>query len=487
VSRSRSIALGFLALAVSARAASDARAEPSKGGRYVRIHVIDFEDAIEPALTAYAERRLDDALEAKADLVVLRIESPGGRVDVTKELADRILSMKGVRTLAWIPAYAYSGAAIVAIACDEIVMSPKAILGDAQPGVITQEGWRPVGEKAESPIRAWVRAYAEDNGYPALLAQKMVSESLEVVLLESEDGRRVFALGSDWSDETLEVFDGYRRSDLRRERTFPKGQLLTMTAQEALDFGFASRLVDTERELLASLSAPGAVVTYHAMTASEKAGRWLLGIAGILIGLVLLGVGFTIFQGIGIPSFVAAGALVLVLLVFATADLAHGFPIFLVALGLILLLVEAFLVPGFGIPGILGAVLFAGGMLFLATGFRPGEPETLDPEGLRTMGLQLVVTLLVAGATLVVLARVFPGMPLFRGALLPAGAMPSGAAFTAGPRTGDAVAVTALRPAGRASLGGDLVDVVSEGGFVEAGTPLRVVRVEGNRVVVRPA
>jgi membrane-bound serine protease (ClpP class) len=448
--------------------------------------VIDFEGDIEPALTAYTERRLDDALAAKADLIVLRIDSPGGRVDVTKELADRIVGLKGVRTLAWIPQGAYSGAAIVAIACDEIVTSSKAFIGDAQPGIISQDGWHPVGEKAESPLRAWVRAYAEDNGYPPLLAQKMVSESLEIVLLETTDGQRVFAVAREWNDETQELFDGYRRSDLRRVRSFPKGELLTMTAAEALDFGFASRLVDTEKELLASLSAPGAVVTHHGMSTSERAGRWLLGFAGILIGLVLLGVGFTIFQGVGIPTFVAAGALVLVLLVFATADLAHGFPIFLVALGVILLLVEAFLVPGFGIPGILGAVLFAGGMLFLATGFRPGEPQTFDPGGLKTMGLQLVVTLLVAGATLVVLARVFPGTPLFRAALLPGGAMLAGAATGVGTTTGEAVAVTALRPAGRASVGGELLDVVTEGDFVEPGTPLRIVRVEGNRVVVRP-
>jgi membrane-bound serine protease (ClpP class) len=463
-------------------------AKPSRE-RHANIHVIDFEGEIESALVAYARRRIARAVGDEADLIVFRIESPGGVVWPTRELADEIAALRGTRTLAWVPSYAYSGAAMVAIACDDIVMAPRAHLGDAQPGTVSPEGWKPVGEKAESPIRAWVRSWAEGNGYPALLAQKMVSESLEVVMARTEDGRLAFALSADWEGGEAEEVDGIPREDLRKVRTFPKGQLLTMTASEARDYGFASRLVEDEKALLESLSAPGATVVQHAMTFSERAGRWLLGFAGVLLAVVLLGVGFTVFQGVGLVTMVGGAALVLLALVSATAELADGFPLFLLGVGVALLLVEAFLLPGFGVPGVLGILAFAAGGLFLVTGSRPWEPASIDGEAAADFGLQFVGTLLVAGALLALLARLFPATPWARRAILAEGAMPAGPAVLAPAalsRDAAAVAVTSLRPAGRATVDGALVDVVSEGGYVEAGTPLSVVRVEGTRVVVRP-
>jgi membrane-bound serine protease (ClpP class) len=225
------------------------------------------------------------------------------------------------------------------------------------------------------------------------------------------------------------------------------------------------------------------------MTFSERAGRWLLGFAGVLLAVALLGVGFTVFQGVGLVSLIGGAALVLLGLVSATAELADGFPLFLLGVGVALMLVEAFLVPGFGIPGILGIVAFAAGGLFLVTGSRPWEPGSIDGGELATFGLQFLGTLLVAGALLALLARLFPATPWARRVILAEGAMPAGPAVQAPPvlaADATAVAVTSLRPAGRATVDGALVDVVSEGGYVEAGTPLSVVRVEGTRVVVRP-
>jgi membrane-bound serine protease (ClpP class) len=221
------------------------------------------------------------------------------------------------------------------------------------------------------------------------------------------------------------------------------------------------------------------------MTFSERAGRWLLAFSGVLSAILLLGVAFTLWQGIGTHTWVGAGALVLAVLVVATADLAHGFPLLLLGVAAILLLVEAFVVPGFGVPGILGVLCFAAGMFFLTSGVRPGG-GTWEPEVAERFGLQLIVTLLVAGATVVALARLFPSAPYARRLLLAGDGLPAGAAAPA-PATAsaEAVAITPLRPAGRAQMAGEVVDVVTEGDFLEAGTPLRVLRVEGNRVVVR--
>jgi membrane-bound serine protease (ClpP class) len=477
-------------LALPAARAEEPPADASR--RYARIHVIDFEGEIEPALAAYAVRRIDAAEREKADLVVFRIDSPGGRVDSSEEVSERIQSLpKTVRSLAWVKKAAWSGAAMVAIACDEIAMGTKSYLGDAQPIYITPEGIEPVGEKAESPLRAVFRSYATDNGYPPLLAEKMVSKDLEVVLAETEEGRRIFVSAEDWREaEAYDRIEGVEKSSLRRVRAFPKGQLVSLTASEAKEYGFASRVVPDEDALLAALSAPDAQVVQHRMSASEKAARWLLGVSGVLSAILLFTVVLTLWQGIGTHTVVGGVALVLLVLVIGTADLADGFPILLLAVGVLLLAAEAFLVPGFGLPGILGVLSFVTALLFLTTGFTPGRGVPFDAEAAKTFGLQLVVTLLVGGVTLVALARFFPSAPYARRLLLLTGSLPTGAAVPApvGTTSGDAVAVTPLRPAGRARLSGeaDLVDVVTEGDFVEAGTPLRVVRVEGNRVVVRP-
>jgi len=495
VTRTRRAFSGFfLALAGLATAAPAARAEETgeaAGKRYARIHVIDFEGEIEPALTAYTQRRIREAEQARADLIVFRIESPGGRVDVTKELADRIVEVEqGVRTIAWIPEYAYSGAALVAISCDEIVMGPKAFLGDAQPGTISTEGWHPIGEKGETVIRAWVRGYAADNGYPVLLAEKLISQDMEVVLLEDPRGARQFVLGEEWRDAGPDdLIAGTRKKDWKKTRTFSKGQLLTMTAAEARDLGFASRVASDEDALLDSLRAPGAVVVRHSMTASEKAARWLLGVVGVISGILMLTALLTIWQGIGTHSIVGAVALVLLVLVLTTADLAQGFPIFLIAVGLLLLLAEAFLIPGFGFPGILGILCLVAGLLFLGTGFRPGDAVTFDSTAVERFALQLLATFFAGGLTIVFLARVFPSAPFGRKLVLAEGALPARGADPAPSRAGAAregVAVTPLRPAGTARVGDDLVDVVTEGDFVDAGARVRVVRVEGSRVVVRP-
>jgi membrane-bound serine protease (ClpP class) len=487
-------ALLGLAVAAPAVRAEEGADAPAAGKRYARIHVIDFEGEIEPALTAYAERRIERAEKEGADLIVFRIESPGGRVDVTQDLSDRILRVKkGVRTLAWVPEYAYSGAAIVAISCDEIVMAPRSYMGDAQPILLTaEEGIKPAGEKAETVLRAMVRSLAEDNGYPSLLCEKLISQDMEVVALEAE-GKTTFVLGEEWRDaRDDDAVAGRPKREWKKTRVFPRGQLLTMRAPEAEQLGFASRLVRSEAALLESLSEAGAVVVHHRMTASERAGRWLLGIAGILGALVMLGILGTVFGGSQIALIVTVAGFVLLGLIGATADLAHGFPLFLVVVGVLLLLVEAFLVPGFGIPGVLGILCFSAGLLFAITGYRPGNPTTVDGDAIRDYALQLVATLVVGGVVFLALARLFPSSPFGRRLLIPAGALPAGSVATP---TGSGAAVlparegtalTPLRPAGTARLGDSLVDVVTEGDFVDEGARVRVVRVEGSRVVVRP-
>jgi len=470
-------------------------APPAEEARYRRIHVIDVQDEVEPALAAYLERSLKAAVAAQADCVVLRIESPGGRLDSMEKMIDAVLTLpKSVRSVAWIPKAAYSAAALTAIACDEVVMAPGAVMGDAQPIFMTGEGIQPVGEKIETVMRARVRGLAEDNGWDPVVAEKLISKDKEVLELRPKGTtRRLYVYGEDFtSARDDDLVAGVAKRDLERVRVaIPKDRLLTMTTDEAKDFGFVRRVFGTEADLLAALRADDASsVTQVTMSWRERASRWLLGVTGILGALVLLCAGMTVFQGIGLSTIVGLAALALVGMVTATADLANGFPLFLIGIGLLLLVAEAFLIPGFGIAGILGVVATAAGFLSLATGFTLESRGTLSWDVVATFLGQFAVTLVVGGVMLVLLSRIVPALPFARRHMhLSADGLGAGAVAVPGDvvvsRGATGTATTDLRPSGRASLDGRPVDVTSEGGYVEAGTPVRVVRVEGARVFVR--
>lgn len=500
--RARRVASGLLlvlaawaaALLHGPRASAEGPAPEAAAG-HRRIRVVEFEGEIGAVLKAYVERHLETARQAGDDLLILRIDSPGGTVLHSEQLADLVLGLpRGLRTLAWVEQRCFSGAAMVALACDEIVMGPRAALGDCQPILLGAEGLVPVGEKIETVLRAQFRKYAEDNGWPVLLAEKMVSQDMEVVQVRDErDGRLLLADGAELAsarDDDL-VAGVPKRHLTRLAVVAPKGRLLTLTTPEARQHGFVRRTFATEAELLEAVAAPGARVEVAEMTFSERASRTLLDYAGVLTAVVLLCVTLTLFQGVGTASLIGLVALLLLGLVTLTADLAQGFPLLLLLVGLLLLLAEVLLIPGFGVPGVLGIVLLAGGFLALVSGVTFSSPGTLTWASAKEFLAQFVLTGLLGAGLLLLLVRFGSHLPLVgRHAVLEGGAGGAGAALPAGlalPALGaSGTARTALRPAGQASLAGRVVDVVSEGGYVEAGLVVRVVRVEGARVVVRP-
>jgi len=459
------------------------------------IHVIDLEGVIDRALTAYVKRSLEAAVAAGADAIVLRISSPGGELGPSLEISDAVLALpKTVHAVAFVGREALSGATLVALACDELVMGRDAAIGDCQPILQTDGGIVKAGEKVETFLRAKVRMLSDANGWPSLLAEKMVSEDLEVIEVRRiGDVRSTLVDGGEFAsarDEDLVA--GVRKSDLTRTGVvLEKGRVLTLGSLEARNLGFLLRPhLMTEGDLLAVIGGPGTKVVSVSMTLSERVGRFLLGFVGILAGIVTLCVVISLFQGIGTTTLVGAAALVLLVLVSATADLANGFPWLLVALGAVLLGIEVFVLPGFGVAGVLGLITMTTGFLFLVTGTSLSGAGTLSFASARDFLVQMLLAMGIAGAMFLLLARLFPSLPLANRRLVLAG---SGLAAGAATLPGDVVPVagevgrasTDLRPAGRVALARGVVDAGSEGGWIEAGAAVRVLRVEGTRAIVR--
>ena len=487
-----------------------AAAEPDGGdgglpGPFSRIRVVDFEfSPIDRMPSAYTRRHLEAAEENGADCVVLRIDSPGGTVFHSLEIADALLTLTDdIYVVAWIPEMAYSGAAMVALACDEIVMGRSAHMGDSQPGTHSVEGWTEAGEKLETVLRAKFRGYAERNGYPELLAGAMVSARDEVLKLRDPRGRTHYMKGPDFRDMAPDTeafpgaYPGLLRMDLKQigAPVVRVDELLTLTTSEARQHGFVRRAfaegrfyAETEDELLEALKAEDAVVTFVEPTFSENATELLLQISGILSAIIAIAVALLIFQGPGLMTIAGGAALVVVLLISATADLLNGFPIFLLALGFILFLAEVFIIPGFGVAGILGFVAMGTGFLFLAAGATIGDTEGLGPVAF-DFSLQFLATILAGFVAFLLLSRFFPAIgPGRRMLLAPPDAPPvtSDTVTTKAPRVGArGLAMSSLRPSGTAEIDGRMVDVVTDGDWVRGGARVEVAAVEGNRITVR--
>jgi membrane-bound serine protease (ClpP class) len=461
-----------------------AAAKPNKGP-FKRIAVITLreksEDALDPSVKVSVLRRLEEAKSWGADCVVLDIESYGGYVSASMETGDEIYDLgRGIHTVAFVHRKAISGAAMLSMSCQEIVMSEVAKIGDSQVIYINAKGEVTEGlEKQQTTVAAAFRTYADGNGYPVALAEAMVRKEMEVLRYKVGGEWRYFA-AEDVPDDLAGRDDG--------EIVVKSGQLATFSAKEAVEHGIASRLAPDLEALLKSIRAPDAVVRTFDWTWSEKTSRFLLGIRGLLF---MFGIGalYLAFKtpGTGAPELIAIICFGLFFGASAVAGFAGVIELVLFFAGLLLIGVEIFLLPGMGVAGLAGlvCVLLSIGLAALPAGDLPAAPSTY----LLPMARDFFLGAIAAAILVAMLVRHLPKLPYFNRLVLET-ALPAETSAPAAKESGlvgeRGVAETPLHPAGAARIGGKRVDVVTEGAYVDPQTPVRVVAVQGNRVVVRP-
>ena len=445
-------------------------AAPAAPGPDAPVFVIPIHGQIEGALLYVIRRGLAEAERQGAAAVVFAMDTPGGTLNAA---SDIVRSIQAAQT----PAYtfvekdAFSAGAIIALATKGIYMAPGSVIGDALPILATpiggvQEMPEGLEEKAVSAVAALVRSAAQNAGHDPALAEKMVRRELE------------YKIG----DEVLS----------------PAGRLLTLTAAEAarpgpdgkplLSAGTAADLA----AVLAQLDLADHPRIELQITPAEKLARLIAAAAPVLMILGLLGIYVEIkTPGFGLPGILGAACLALFFWGHHVAGLAGLEDLLLFVAGIALILVEIFLIPGFGFAGFFGIglvlVALVGAMVRIAPpggGFAwPTWPD-LEWPILKT-GLALVGT----GAGALLLGRFLPRSRLF-GRLTLTAANSATAGYTAGPdtaalvgRTG--VALSSLRPSGTARFGHERLDVVAGGEFIEAGASVEVVEAHGLRIVVR--
>lgn len=462
-------------------------------GEFRKPYLIPFEGEIDETLAASVRRRIDEAKAAGADLLIFEMDSPGGLVSASMEIGDLLYETK-IPTLMLILKEAYSGAALVALAGDEIVMSATGVLGDCQPIAIApgEGGYEVIGEKIQSPLRAVFRKYAEASGYPVALAESMVTQEMAVDRVTFADGTVLYL-----APEDIENVAADHGGVVRREEIVSDKELLTMHGTEARAYGFTGDLVDDRAEALARFGLEESDLTILEETWAEGVSRFLLGIKFLLFLVGLVAAWMEIkAPGFGVPGAISIIAFVLFFGASAVSGISTGLDVALFVLGIVLLVLEVFVIPGFGVAGISGIVLI-GVSLYMASN-RFGLPSPSRPwemEAFLDWLLWFFGTIVMALIGMFLVAKTLPHTRVGSRLILshggPEGALGlTGSASVESGRYGAFVgrtgrALSTLRPSGRIEIDGEPYSAVSEGDWIEPGDELVVAEVRGNRIVVR--
>ncbi|MCL7966346.1 MAG: nodulation protein NfeD [marine benthic group bacterium] len=410
------------------------------------IYRIPVHGAVELGLAPFIERALDEAEETGAELAVLDIDTPGGRVDAAWQIVDAVRE-SGIPTAAYVNRRALSAGAMIALATDRLYMRPGSSIGAATP--VDSKGNR-ASEKMVSAMRAEFRSLAEDRQLDPRIGEAMVDESI--------------------------VIDGL----------VGEGKLLTLTTEEAVRVGVANGTVESWDELVAIAGAPSALTVVASPNWAENLVRLLThpALAPMLLSLGFLG----LLVEIKTPTFGLAGGVgLLCLAAFFGArwlvNLAGMEEVLLLGAGVVLVALEILVVPGIGVAGMLGSLAILASVTLSMVGSYPTMSEVIGALGIVAISI-LALGLLAFGVLRhIPHSRGMSGIFLKRSTSRETGYL--SAPDMSGMVGASGMALTDLRPSGTARFGDDRVDVVTEGPWIEEGTKVKVVRAGVSGLVVR--
>jgi membrane-bound serine protease (ClpP class) len=421
------------------------------------VYVIPVHDQIASPTLYILRRGLKEAIDQHVDVVLLDMNTPGGALDVTFDIMEALEKFSG-QTITFVNTDAISAGAFISATTDEIWFHPRGKIGAAAP--VSGDGKdidKSMRQKIVSFLRAEVRSVSEGKGYRGQVISAMIDEDYELKI----------------GDTVLK----------------PKGELLTLTATEALEsYGDpaqvllgAGKAADVDALLTEKFGAGNYEVKQFEITWSERLAQYLTKISPLLLGLGMLAL-FIEFKTPGISIFGIAGVICLVVVFLGSyvAGFSGHEPMLLFFLGILLVLVELLFFPGIVIVALSGIVLILGSLVWAMADLWPGEPLSIAWSGdafvepLRNVGFGLLLAVVMG----VALARFLPqgwvwdkmvvGSAIGGSAQIGGGAPEEGAGFSSliG-RHG--VAVTMLRPSGQVEIDGRRYEAKADVGIIDTG------------------
>jgi membrane-bound serine protease (ClpP class) len=497
------------------------------------VWIIPVKGDIEPSLSAFVRRETRNALEGGAKFIIFEIDTFGGRVDSALQITSTIMSIKDARTVAWVQndgesmGVSWSAGALIALSCADIYMANGTSMGAAAPVTIGADGsTEATGEKTVAAVRSQMAALAERNGHPVGIALAMADFDVELweVLIDGKE--QALTLNE------VERLEREENTPVQRIQVISApGKLLSLTAGEALRYGLAAGIADDRDTLLSFIGAAGEIIESNPSVADTVIS--LLTSAPVQAVLIIVGLIMIFLEinspGFGIPGTVAA---ICFLVVFGSGTLlgrVGSLELILFLVGIGFLVVEIFVLPGFGVMGISGIILIGLSLVFSMQDFiLPRFDWEWSLFGRNVVVVTIGIIAAITGIALIALLgpriRLFDGLTLktritgtANGPLTADGSLTTSGPMTAGGpgivdsedggeretagspellpeddedyrtllgKTG--IAASTLRPSGKAEIEGRLYSVEGDGVFIESGKPVKVIRVRGNNIIVRP-
>ena len=469
--------------------------------------VIAINNVVDKLLADFVERETQHAVAGGANLIIYEVDTPGGDKEHTQHLAALIseLNPAQVTSVAWIRKEATQAGALIALSCDRIVMTESATIGSIDlKAMRTNHGRRLAPADGVDPedlqrLMTLVRSIAKRKNRSASLIQAMADPSQPVYeVTQKETGRVAWMNDQELAAQPDEWVKGQPVPEVRG------GQLLVLTAYRAHELGLAEAPCNDLEQLRTRLG----IETSADLRPVSK--TWVdnlvtvlnSGLAGFL--LITLGIIF-IYLELHMPSgLFVIGAVTSFSLFFWSRFLggsAGGLELTLFILGMVLLGIELFVIPGFGVFGVSGILMTLVSLVMASNTFSGMSATESFEQSMSSLGT-LAAALVTVIAVAVVLNRFLPSIPFINRLILtPPGYVANDGEglklkpsllsrrITSSPINVGMIGKTAssLRPTGKAMFGDKYVDVVSDGAYIDHGTEIEVIRLAGNRIIVRPA
>ena len=417
------------------------------------VYQFSINEEIAPPASLRVEKAMEEAKNIDADLIVVQINTFGGTLDDADKIRTAFLQSD-------IPVYAYinnnaaSAGALISIACDSIYMHSGSSIGAAT--VVDMAG-EVQPDKYQSYMRSLMRTTAEARGRRPDIAQAMVDPDIRI--------------------------DGISDS----------GKVLTFTTSEAVEYGYCEAEVENVKSLLNHAGIQEYRIHEQRYSFIDKLIGFLVTpvVSGILIMLIIGGIYFELQQpGIGFPLILALSAAALYFAPLYLDGLATYWEIIIFIVGLVLIAIEIFVIPGFGVAGVSGIICVVIGLVFSMVG-NVGFDFSGIPSGIVSNRLMIVLLAIAVSLPL----SIWLGKKLFESTLFGGLALSTtenkSEGFTVAANKlqslvgSECVAATILRPAGKVLIGDRTYDAVSQFGFIEKGQLATVVDYVNGSLVVK--
>lgn len=444
-----------------------------------KVYVLPIRADIMPPLVYLVRRGVKEAMEAKADVLILNMKTDGGRVDVTEEIIEIIGKFKG-QTVTYVNDRAFSAGAFISVGTQKIYMAPQSVIGAAAPIMVSPEGGvkdtsGTMEIKMTSAVRALVRRVAERNGHNVEVVEAMIDKNKELII----DGKSINK----------------------------KGDILTLTDTEAAkQYGtpprnlLSSGTIDSLEELLKILGLTGAMRVDIKPTGAEKLGTWINAISPILLIIGAIGI-YLEFKtpGFGLPGIVGIAAFAIYFIGGYVAGFSGLEWMLVFVVGLVLLIVELFFFPGSIAIGLTGVVLMLISVVMALVdayptpvpGRGPSLPSLPTLPQLELPLRQILIAMLGTAVGIWILSRVLPKTSMY-GSLVSNSA--SGVTSVAAQEEKRAallgqvgMTISILRPGGKAQFGDRVLDVISQGDMIPKGQRVKIVGYSGAEAIVEVA